>query len=62
MYCQYMSQFYLREAMPKRFLDFMLTKLIRFAFLKNIINEEQPFRFDVAFPLISIVRQLSASR
>ena len=51
---QYMSQFYLRETMPKGFLNFMLTKLIRLLFLKNIINEEQSFRFDVVFPLISI--------
>ena len=51
---QYMSRFYLRKTMPKRFLNFMLTKLIRLLFLKNILNEEQSFRFDVVFPLISI--------
>ena len=52
---QYMSQFYLRETMPKKLcLNFMSTKLIRLVFLKNIINEEQSFRFDVVFPLISI--------
>ena len=41
----------------------MLIKLIRLVFLENVINEEQPFRFDVVlFPLISTVRQLSFYR
>ena len=52
-----MSQFYLGETMPKRSLYFMLNKPIRLVFLKNVINEEHPFKFDVVFPLISTVRQ-----
>ena len=44
-----MSQFYLREAMPKRFLYCILIKLIRLVFLKKKLNKEQPFRFAVDY-------------
>ena len=46
---QYMSQFYLSEAMPKGFLHCIMIKLIRLVFLEKKINEEQPFRLVVDY-------------
>ena len=57
---QYKFQFYLTEAMPKRFLYFMLIRLVRLVFLKKKINEEQPFRFVVDYR-ISFYKHFSSS-